>query len=207
MKLPPLLPVNSALARPLVPHFIRAGISANAVTGLSILAGLLGAVCFLQGTAPMVVYGAVGFLLANILDECDGKVARLTGTSSQFGAALDTWADFIVHTALFLGLGMGLARQFPDGPWKMLGLLAAAGNLLSFILDLRGLSGVQPKGPAAGAPDRFAWMTEWFRVDFSILVLVSALFHQTSWILWAGAIGVFLVWIPSTVVIAARRRP
>ena len=207
MKLPPLLPVNSALARPLVPLFVRVGISANAVTGLSILAGLLGAFCFLQGTAPMVVYGAVGFLLANLLDECDGKVARLTGTSSRFGAALDTWADFIVHTAFFLGLGMGMARQFPHGPWRMLGLLAAAGNLVSFVLDLSGLSGVQPKGPAGGVPDRFAWMTEWFRVDFSILVLISAILGRTGWILWAGAIGVFLVWIPSTVVIMARNRP
>ena len=207
MKLSHLLPVNSALARPLVPLFIRARISANGITFLSIVFGLLGALFFLKGTAPAAVYGAAGFLLANVLDECDGKVARQTGTSSRFGALLDTWADFIVHTAFFLGLGFGLAQRFPLGPWRVLGLVAAAGNLLSFVLDLRGLSGVQPKGPAAGSPpDRFAWITEWFRVDFSVLVLVSAILGRTGWILWAGAIGVFAVWIPSTVAIAARNR-
>ena len=207
MKLPQLLPLNGALARPLVPLFIRAGISANGITLLSIGLGLLGALFFLKGTALAAVYGAVGFLLANVLDECDGKVARQTGTSSRFGMLLDTWADFIVHTAFFLSLGFGMALRFPLGPWRVLGLLAAAGNLLSFILDLRGLSGVQPKGPMAGSPpDRFAWVTEWFRVDFSVLVLASAILGQTGWILWAGAIGVFAVWIPSTVVIAARNR-
>ena len=207
MKLPHLLPVNSALARPLVPLFVRAGVSANAVTVLSMLSGVAGSLFLLRGTAPAVVLGAAGFLLANVLDECDGKVARQTGTSSRFGALLDTWADFIVHAAFFLGLGIGMARRFPLGPWRMLGILAAAGNLLSFVLDVRGLSDAQPKGPAAAlAPDRFSWITEWFRIDFSVLVLASALLGRTGWILWAGAIGVFLVWIPSTLLMAARNR-
>ena len=102
-----------------------------------------------------------------------------------------------------------MAKEAPHGPWLTLGIIAAAGNLVSFILDLRGLAGVQPKaapGAAPQKPDRFAWMTEWFRVDFSVLVLISAIFGLTGWILWTGAIGVFLVWIPSTVVIAARNR-
>jgi len=208
MKTPPWLPLNSALARPLIPLFVRGRISANTVTLLSIAAGIFGAICLAQGGLRSTLLGAGGFLLANVLDECDGKVARETGTASRFGALLDTWADFIVHAAFFLGLGIGTARHLPGGPWLMLGGIAAAGNLVSFLLDLRGLSGVEPKGPnSAASPDRFAWMTEWFRVDFSVLVMVSALLRSTGWILWAGAIGVFLVWIPSTVAIAARRRP
>ena len=202
-----LLPVNSALARPLVPLFIQIGFSANAITLLSILFGFLGVVGLLQGTVPGIMAGALGFLVANILDECDGKVARQTGTSSRLGALLDTWADFLVHTAFFLALGIGMSRQFSVRSWLVLGIIAAIGNVVSFILDLRGFSGVQTKDQLANqAPDCFAWMTEWFRVDFSILVLVSALLHQTGWILWAGAVGVFLVWIPSTVLIVARRR-
>ena len=205
-----LLPVNSALARPLVPFFIRGRISANAVTWLSILFGLLGAAVLSQGMPHRMAWGAAGFLLANVLDECDGKVARQTGTASRFGALLDTWADFLVHTAFFLGLGIGMAKEAPHGPWLTLGIIAAAGNLVSFILDLRGLAGVQPKaapGAAPQKPDRFAWITEWFRVDFSLLVFFSVLLHQTGWILWAGAVGVFLVWIPSTVMIASAHKP
>ena len=201
-----LLPINSFLAEPLVPWFIRWKISANAVTLLSLLFGLAGAFLFLGGSNSFMVLGAVGFLLANVLDECDGKVARQTGTSSRLGALLDTLADFFVHTAFFLTLGFGLARQFPHGPWAILGIIAAVGNVVSCILDISGLSGAPPKSaaPSQEQSGLLEWVTEWFRVDFSLLVLISALVHQMGWILWAGAVGVFLFWIPSTVLIVAR---
>ena len=153
-----------------------------------------------------MVLGAGGFLLANILDECDGKVARQTGTVSRLGGLLDTLTDIFIHTAFFLTLGFGLARQFPHGPWAVLGVIAAVGNLVSCVLDISGLSGVAPKSaaPSEESQDTLAWAAEWFRVDFSLLVLLCAVVHQMGWILWAGAVGVFLVWIPSTVLIVAR---
>ncbi len=198
------LPLNSAIARPLVPLFIGLRFSANAVTILSLCAGLLAGLAFTESTAPMMLMGAVGFFLSNVLDECDGTVARQTNNCSQFGALLDTVTDCIVHAALFLGLGIGLHHRFPDGPWFFLGAVATGGSILSCALDIGGITPWQPPRPTDEAS--LAWVTEWFRIDFSLLVILSALFRQMGWILWAGALGVFFFWIPSTFLIAVRSR-
>ena len=203
-----LLPVNSALARPLVPWLIRLRVSANAVTFLSMFSGILGGVVLAQGTGGTIFLGTLLFLLANLLDECDGKVARQTNTCSSFGRLLDTVTDSIVHTAFFLGLGIGMHRQFPQGPWAFLGFVAAGGSVLSCVLDVGGVTPWQPPGeaPSRSPTDRLAWVSEWLRIDFSLLVVLGAAFHQTAWILWSGALGVFLFWIPSTFLIAVRSR-
>ena len=206
MTLQSLLPLNSALARPMVPLFVRARIPANGVTFLSMLSGVLGGVFFALGTPAAMVWGAAGFLMANLLDECDGKVARLTNSASKLGALLDTVADCIVHIALFLGLGIGLHRQFPHSPFLFLGSAAAAGSFLSFVMDVGGITPWQAPSSPANKGDRLAWVTEWLRIDFSLIVLASAFLGHLSWVVWAGALGVFCFWIPSTVVITIRSR-
>jgi len=117
---------------------------------------------------------------------------------------LDTVTDCIVHAALFCGLGIGLHRQFPHGPWFLLGAVAAGGSILSCALDVGGVTPWQPPSPSDGTS--LTWVTEWLRIDFSLLVVLSAALKQMGWILWAGALGVFLFWIPSTCLIALRNR-
>ena len=198
------LPVVGLAARPLVPLFIRLRFSANSVTLLSLAAGFCAGWAFSQGTALMTLVGAFSFLFSNVLDECDGTVARKTNTCSEFGALLDTVTDCLVHAALFSGLGIGLHHQFPHGPWLFLGLVAAGGSILSCALDVGGITPWQPPSPSEKAS--LAWVTEWLRIDFSLLVVLSAALRQMAWILWAGALGVFFFWIPSTFLIAMRNR-
>ena len=206
MRLLPL-PINRSLALPLVPWFIRCRFSANAITGLSLVSGIIAGVLLARGTVLGMVCGAFAFLMANLLDECDGKVARETNACSPLGALLDTVTDCIVHAAFFLGLGIGVAHQAPQGPWLLLGNVAVGGSILSCALDVGGITPWHPPGPSSQSPeDSLAWLAEWFRVDFSILVLISAAFHQMAWILWAGALGVFLFWLPSAFWIAVRER-
>lgn len=200
-----MIPLNSVLSRPLVPCFIRLRFSPNAITGLSVVFGLLAGSFLAFGTPRMAVVGAVCFLLSNVLDECDGKVARLTNRSSRMGTLLDTLADCAVHAAFFLGLGIGMHRQFPGGPWLLLGWVAAGGSVLSCVLDLGGITPWQPPKPSDKSLEGFlAGLIEWLRIDFSLVVVISAVIRQMAWILWSGALGVFLFWIPSTVVIAFR---
>ena len=202
-----MIPVNSALGRFLVPAFIRFGVSANAITISSLLSGLLGCWLLSQGRPAGIVAGAAAFLWSNVLDECDGRVARQTQSCSRLGALLDTVTDCMVHIAFFLGLGIGWGRLFPHGPWLLLGAVAAGGSFLSCLLDL---GGITPRKAAANSQgerrDSLAWVTEWFRIDFSLAVLISAFLRQMAWILWSGALGVFLFWIPSTFLIALRGR-
>lgn len=83
-------PLNVLLARRIVPVLMRIGVSANQVTTRSLVAGLLGCWGFTWGTRAGMIWGALGFLMANLLDECDGSVARATGTRSNFGSWFDT---------------------------------------------------------------------------------------------------------------------
>ena len=200
-----MIPLNSVIAKPLVPWFIRLRFSPNAITGLSVVFGLLSG-CFLAlGISPMAVVGAICFLFSNVLDECDGKVARQTNRCSARGALLDTLADCAVHAAFFLGLGIGIHRQFPQSPALLLGAVAAGGSILSCALDVGGITPWQPPKPSDQSPEgMLAGLIEWLRIDFSMIVVISAVIRQMTWILWSGALGVFLFWIPSTVVIAFR---
>lgn len=201
------VPLNRLLARLLIPGLIRLQLSANAVTCLSLLVGLGSGVAFLKGRPPFFWWGALGFLAANILDECDGEVARRTGTVSGFGSWFDVLTDGLVHMAFFFGLGFGWMFYTSQSHWGILGALMALMVLGASILSVRReilLRGVQawlhPDPPHEEQYRRAGWVDAirgWFRIDFSILVLISAVVGWMGWILWAGLIGVLLFWIPT----------
>lgn len=65
-------------------------VAANLITGVRILCSI--ALLFCQPFSPPFI---VLYLIAGITDMTDGAVARKTGTTSEFGAKLDTVADFV----------------------------------------------------------------------------------------------------------------
>ena len=56
---------------------------------------------------------AIGVLAATVLDACDGRVARLTGTESSFGAEYDSLADVVAF---------GVAPAILAYQWALSGL-------------------------------------------------------------------------------------
>ena len=66
-------------------------ITPNQLTFGAGLLGLGAAACFTQATWPWLVAGALLFHLSFVLDCMDGKIARLKGTGTVFGA----WVDFV----------------------------------------------------------------------------------------------------------------
>ena len=101
--------------------FIRLGISANAVTLLSLFFGIGGSLLFYTSNRWINLLGMALVLFSAILDCCDGQVARLTGTSSQLGRVLDGAADFLNYLAIYLVLGLRLMGEpipFTDTPWS-----------------------------------------------------------------------------------------
>ncbi len=121
----------------------RTGITPNQLTlGAGVL-GLLSALCFI---APVwagdlgwawLVAGALLFHLSFVLDCMDGKIARLKGNGSIFGA----WVDFVFDRIRFFACMMALLL----GQWVYTGeigyLLLAP--LLTFFDLLRYLNGPQ----------------------------------------------------------------
>jgi phosphatidylglycerophosphate synthase len=112
---------------------LRAGLSANAVTFLMIPVGLLAA---LSLTLPGIggAAGAVALIqLQQLLDCCDGEIARWRRTSSAAGIYLDRIANHVTFPALPIALGIRADGGWGDiGPelWTTLGLAIAVLVLL-----------------------------------------------------------------------------
>lgn len=90
--------------------FMRLGLSANAITALSLLPALLSAYMIARSE---FLAAALLFIVSAFLDMVDGAVARATGKASRFGAYLDTMVDryvefFVVFGILMLALGGGV---------------------------------------------------------------------------------------------------
>ena len=64
----------------------------NAFTTAALFAGFYS---ILRAIAGDWQGAAIGVLAATVLDACDGRVARLTGTESSFGAEYDSLADVV----------------------------------------------------------------------------------------------------------------
>ncbi|MFD3493639.1 CDP-alcohol phosphatidyltransferase family protein [Streptomyces sp. NPDC058690] len=96
------------VATPLV-RFVarRTRITPNQITWGALLLGLVAAACFVKGDWYWLIAGALLYHLSFILDCMDGKVARLTGQGSVFGAWLDYIFDRIRVMACAVALMAG----------------------------------------------------------------------------------------------------
>jgi phosphatidylglycerophosphate synthase len=81
-------PLASRLVKIVAPH---RRITPNMLTVGATILGLAAAASFAQQTRWWLVAGAVLFHLSFVIDCMDGKIARLNGTGSLFGA----WFDFV----------------------------------------------------------------------------------------------------------------
>jgi phosphatidylglycerophosphate synthase len=187
---------NRKLSRWCTRAFIAMGWSPNAITVLATAIGLLAAAGFAVGTYAAGVAAALLFQLAAVIDCSDGEVARLTFTESPFGAWLDIALDNVVHMAIFGGIALGAygnAAAGTDYAWTPLALggAAIAGNALAFALVNRAQSidtASKWKTPLHAAWSQFMLRNLASR-DFSVVVLLFALFGGLEAFLWLAAIG------------------
>lgn len=196
--------VNRKLSAWFTRLFLRAGLSANAVTVLSMLIGLLSASAIAHGTYLAGVVGALLFQLAAIVDCCDGEIARLTFTESTFGERLDLLGDNVVHIAVFAGIAW--AGFLQQGGWQggaaarlplWLGLAAGLGNLLSLGVVMRAKT-LRDRGAFIGAATaaRVDFILKHMASrDFSMLVLIFALLGRLDVFLWLAALGANAFWV------------
>ena len=116
----------------------------NAVTALALCCGLTG-----------VRYGfveewerALGFImLAGVLDGMDGRVARLSGLGSKFGAFYDSTLDRVADGAVLGGLAVGVVEQLGTLTILMSVPGARAMMLFAFLL---GVLLLRPQGIFVG---------------------------------------------------------
>jgi len=191
--------VNRILSRPFTGFFIRSGLHPNWITLLSGAAGIVAVLLFCFGTKAGFILGAVFFELFYILDNCDGEVARAKGLSTRFGSWLDTLVDYCVHVAAFGGIAFGIYRATQSPLIPIAGIAAMIGIFLSFFvvvlqktrnygLAIHGM----PKTPK-GIVKKTSTLDKLIEVlsvgDFSIVVLLFALFGKMELLLWLAALG------------------
>ncbi len=89
---------------------VRFGIRPNHVTVLSLLLVVVAGISFAYG---LYGWGLLAGWLMTFLDTVDGKLARVTVTSSQFGNVLDKGLDLIHPPLWYIAWGLGLQAFHP----------------------------------------------------------------------------------------------
>ena len=204
-----LFPLVRHISCRVTPLLYRTPLTPNQITTASLLLGLAGAACFTAGDRVFDMAGGVLLTLGYVLDNCDGEIARLKNVCSSFGARLDDVADWLVDAAFFAALGYGVYRVEGDLLWLVLGLAAAAGATIDYVVDLvaEHRASARPAEPdreqRAREPRRPQTPLDWViyvfhklsRADFCLIVLgLSA--GGVVWVLLPlGAVGAQAYWI------------
>ncbi|WP_327352551.1 CDP-alcohol phosphatidyltransferase family protein [Streptomyces sp. NBC_01304] len=115
---------------------MRTRITPNQITWGAFLLGLASSAFFVLGDWQWLIAGAVVYHLSFILDCMDGKVARLTGTGSVFGAWLDFVFDRIRVMVCAVALMAGQYNRTGDTLYIWLALAVVGLDTLRYINSL-----------------------------------------------------------------------
>lgn len=132
----PLWLVYRPLSFRVTPLFLNLGIPASAVTlaSAALAAGMVGVAALGVERAHLWVAG-LG-LLWHVLDCVDGNIARVLGRATRLGALLDALVDSLCWVALFLSLGLLVART-GGGLWGAAALPVALGLPVALLVNRR----------------------------------------------------------------------
>jgi phosphatidylglycerophosphate synthase len=112
-----------------LPFLFSRPIDPNLLTVVGALVSLLAAAAFAAG---WFVIGGVGILAGGFFDLVDGVVARHHGTTTRFGAFLDSTLDRLVDMALLLGIALHFARVGRSDVVLLAGVALIASVLVSY---------------------------------------------------------------------------
>ena len=202
-------PLIRQLSCRLTPILLKTFFTPNQITFLSLLCGLLCAGCFSFGAHNLEVIGASFLVISYTLDNCDGEIARIKNMSSEFGAKFDDMVDWIVDASFFIALGYGVTQVNEQIFWLWLGIIAALGAFIDYVVDLHYYAKNKEKNDAITREKQATqfkqpqntldWLIYIFhklsRADFCFIVLILALFNLTYILLPFAAIGAQIYWI------------
>lgn len=100
------------------------GVSANQVTFLMILIGVIGILFLARGEYLYAVFGGLLLQMSHILDYVDGEIARYHKKKSLEGLFLDIAYHGITKSGFFIGVSFGLYNFYPYPLVFLLGALA-----------------------------------------------------------------------------------
>jgi phosphatidylglycerophosphate synthase len=128
--------LNRPISRVITRLLLRLPITPNAWTVLIFAPALVAFVFLVRGDYTGFLLGTALFQLINILDGCDGEIARAKYLDSERGRRLDAFCDFVANLIFVLCLGIGLFRQVSVSTNIRFGYLLE--SLITFFLMARG---------------------------------------------------------------------
>jgi phosphatidylglycerophosphate synthase len=129
--------LNRPISRVITRLLLKLPITPNAWTILTFALAPVAFVFLVRGDYTGFLAGTGLFQLINILDGCDGEIARAKYLDSERGRRLDAFCDFVANLIFVLCLGVGLFRQ--PSVSTNIGLLYLLESLITFLLMARGL--------------------------------------------------------------------
>ena len=129
---------------------MKGGMSATAVTYLSLLFIMAGAVLLMLASYPAQITGTVLFTIWLILDCADGNIARYKKTFSAYGEFVDALGGYLINAVIFPVMAIAALRynRFDlQETWIIsAGFLCALLNLTSRLLYQKQLNLMGEKG-------------------------------------------------------------
>ncbi|MEO8513681.1 MAG: CDP-alcohol phosphatidyltransferase family protein [Ignavibacteria bacterium] len=102
--------------RPLAFLFVKATYSTNLtpdmVSVAALIIGSASGVLFGFGAFTFLIIGGALYFTSNVLDCADGQIARLKKNGTKVGRIVDGFVDYIVSIFVFIGISIGLTKQF-----------------------------------------------------------------------------------------------
>jgi phosphatidylglycerophosphate synthase len=107
--------------------FCKLGFTANQVTYLMIICGVVGSICYVPRNIFINLAGIIFFHLWYFLDCVDGEVARLRNQCSLVGIYFDEASHIVVNSLFTAALGIHLYLLYPSTTNLLLTLLLYSG--------------------------------------------------------------------------------
>jgi phosphatidylserine synthase len=111
------------ISLPITRELIRTPVTANQLTGLMIVVGLLAAVAASRDGLAWAIVAFAGVQIYFMLDLCDGEVARWRRTTSITGVYLDRVGHYLVEAAILSAYGFRAGGDHLGG-WSTAGVAA-----------------------------------------------------------------------------------
>ena len=116
----------------------RYGFTANSISLLSILLGLISCLCYFSGNFNYSLLGSILILFIGLTDCIDGNIARASNQLSLRGDWLDALSGYLLAGFLPVGIGVYAFQNyspfFIDGDWIILGAFMSINNILTRLI-------------------------------------------------------------------------
>jgi phosphatidylglycerophosphate synthase len=177
--------LSDYLARPVAVLLAYTPITPNQISILSFLIGVAGAYFLYLGGPRNLIIGASLAMVYNILDMCDGMIARVKNLKSATGHWLDGVLGFILFPIIILGLTLGLKNYLAF----VLGMLAIVSYPLQYNLVYFYKLEVMKSKEQIAVPGKLEWIRYAYGSSFFyVFLFIAALFNKPLWVLafWAS---------------------